>query len=76
MRLSYLQMTLSILALCGASTAWAQKTVRINWTAVTGAQSGMFMAQQEGLFRKNGLDVSSFISLPAPAESKPSSRVR
>jgi len=31
--------------------------VRINWTAVTGAQSGMFMAQQEGLFKKNGLDV-------------------
>ena len=57
MRLRYLQMTLSILALCGASTAWAQKTVRINWTAVTGAQSGMFMAQQEGLFRKNGLNV-------------------
>ena len=41
-----------------ASTAgWAQTTVRINWTAVTGAQSGMFMAQQEGLFKKNGLDV-------------------
>jgi len=31
--------------------------VRINWTAVTGAQSGMFMAQQEGLFKKNGVDV-------------------
>ena len=31
--------------------------MRINWTAVTGAQSGMFMAQQEGLFKKNGLDV-------------------
>jgi len=36
---------------------WAQTPVRINWTAVTGAQSGMFMAQQEGLFRKNGLNV-------------------
>lgn len=35
----------------------AQAPVRINWTAVTGAQSGMFMAQQEGLFKKNGLDV-------------------
>ena len=35
----------------------AQIPVRINWTAVTGAQSGMFMAQQEGLFKKNGLDV-------------------
>lgn len=35
----------------------AQMKTRINWTAVTGAQSGMFMAQQEGLFKKNGLDV-------------------
>jgi NitT/TauT family transport system substrate-binding protein len=40
-----------------AAPAWAQTKVRINWTAVTGAQSGMFMAQQEGLFKKNGLDV-------------------
>ncbi|MDZ4345572.1 MAG: ABC transporter substrate-binding protein, partial [Candidatus Binatia bacterium] len=36
---------------------WGQTNVRINWTAVTGAQSGMFMARQEGLFKKNGLDV-------------------
>jgi NitT/TauT family transport system substrate-binding protein len=40
-----------------AAQGWAQIPVRINWTAVTGAQSGMFMAQQEGLFKKNGLDV-------------------
>src|SRR5512132_279344 len=40
-----------------ATFAWAQTKTRINWTAVTGAQSGMFMAQQEGLFKKNGLDV-------------------
>ncbi len=39
------------------SNAPAQNKVRINWTAVTGAQSGLFMAQQEGLFKKNGLDV-------------------
>jgi NitT/TauT family transport system substrate-binding protein len=31
---------------------------------VTGAQSGMFMAQQEGLFRKNGLDVE-LIHIPS-----------
>jgi NitT/TauT family transport system substrate-binding protein len=35
----------------------AQSPVRINWTAVTGAQSGMFMAQQEALFKKHGVDV-------------------
>jgi len=40
-----------------ASPVLAQNNVRINWTAVTGAQSGMFIAKQEGLFKKNGLDV-------------------
>src|SRR5215813_9399650 len=33
-------------------------------TAITGAQSGMFMAQQEGLFKKNGLDVE-LIHIPS-----------
>jgi NitT/TauT family transport system substrate-binding protein len=37
--------------------AAAQNPVRFNWTAVTGAQSGLFMAQQENLFKKNGLEV-------------------
>jgi NitT/TauT family transport system substrate-binding protein len=37
--------------------AVAQNPVRFNWTAVTGAQSGLFMAQQENLFKKNGLEV-------------------
>ena len=64
MRRQYLQLAVIILAVFAASSAWAQKAVRINWTAVTGAQSGMFMAQQEGLFRKNGLDVE-LIHIPS-----------
>ncbi len=40
-----------------ASPSWAQTKVRLNWTAVTGAQSGGYVAQEEGLFKKNGLDV-------------------
>jgi ABC-type nitrate/sulfonate/bicarbonate transport system substrate-binding protein len=46
-----------IIALFFSTSSSAQTPVRINWTAVTGAQSGMFMAHQEGLFKKNGLDV-------------------
>lgn len=46
------------------SSSWAQSKVRINWTAVTGAQSGMFMAKEEGLFKKNGLDVE-LIHIPS-----------
>ena len=47
-----------------APSARAQNKVRINWTAVTGAQSGMFMAKEEGLFFKNGLEVE-LIHIPS-----------
>ncbi len=47
---------LFMLALC-FNPAEAQQKVRINWTAVTGAQSGIYVAYEEGLFKKNGLDV-------------------
>jgi NitT/TauT family transport system substrate-binding protein len=52
-----------LVALCSVPAS-AQQKVRINWTAVTGAQSGMFMAQQEGLFKKNGLEVE-LIHIPS-----------
>jgi NitT/TauT family transport system substrate-binding protein len=52
------------LVLLIGSPGLAQNNVRINWTAVTGAQSGMFMAQQEGLFKKHGLDVE-LIHIPS-----------
>jgi NitT/TauT family transport system substrate-binding protein len=45
-----------LIVLALASSAPAQNKVRINWTAVTGAQSGLHMAQQEKLFEKYGLD--------------------
>jgi NitT/TauT family transport system substrate-binding protein len=51
-----------------AAPVWAQMKARINWTAVTGAQSGMFMAQQEGLFKKNGLDVE-LIHIPSSSRA-------
>jgi NitT/TauT family transport system substrate-binding protein len=50
--------------LLAATLALAQTKTRINWTAVTGAQSGMFMAQQEGLFKKNGVD-AELIHIPS-----------
>src|ERR1041385_2653550 len=46
---------LLVLALAPAAGA-QQNKVRINWTAVTGAQSGLHMAKQEKLFEKYGLD--------------------
>ena len=57
MQRALINLAVVVSALLSSVTARAQTPVRINWTAVTGAQSGMFMAQQEGLFKKNGFDV-------------------
>ena len=46
----------------------AQLKTRVNWTAVTGAQSGMFMAYQEKFFQKNGLDVE-FLHIPSSSRA-------
>ncbi|HWP24254.1 MAG TPA: ABC transporter substrate-binding protein [Candidatus Binatia bacterium] len=59
---------LAVFFLFGVPPATAQTPVRINWTAVTGAQSGMFLAKQEGLFKKNGLDVE-LIHIPSSSRA-------
>ena len=64
MRCFWLFLLTVVQALSLNSLSWAQIKTRINWTAVTGAQSGMFMAQQEGLFKKNGLEVE-LIHIPS-----------
>ena len=45
---------LSALFLAPAS---AQMKVRVNWSAIAAGQSGIWIAHDEGLFKKNGLDV-------------------
>jgi ABC-type nitrate/sulfonate/bicarbonate transport system substrate-binding protein len=64
MKLRLLLSYISILFVVCTVPAMAQTPVRINWTAVTGAQSGMFMAHQERLFKKHGLDVE-LIHIPS-----------
>ena len=47
------------IALFGIFTtpASAQIKVRVNWSAIAAGQSGIWIAYEEGLFKKNGLDV-------------------
>jgi NitT/TauT family transport system substrate-binding protein len=40
-----------------ASPASAQQKVRLNWGAISGVMSAIWVAQEEGLFKKHGLDV-------------------
>src|ERR687895_2889870 len=64
MKRCYISSFLLLMTLFLAIPALAQNPVRINWTAVTGAQSGMFMAHREGLFKKNGVEVE-LIHIPS-----------
>lgn len=57
MQSRFLSLSILVALVFVASSVWAQTKLRINWTAVTGAQSGVYVAQEEGLFKKNGLEV-------------------
>lgn len=37
--------------------SWGQSKVRLNWGAISGVMSPIWVAQEEGLFKKHGLDI-------------------
>jgi NitT/TauT family transport system substrate-binding protein len=47
----------ALLFLAVTSPALAQQKVRLNWGAISGVMGAIWVAQQEGLFKKYGLDV-------------------
>ena len=51
----YLFTVLALVIFVEASSA--QMKVRVNWSAIAAGQSGIWIAHDEGLFKKNGLDV-------------------
>ena len=51
----FLLTVLAFLSLVDAS--FGQMKVRVNWSAIAAGQSGIWIAHEEGLFKKNGLDV-------------------
>jgi ABC-type nitrate/sulfonate/bicarbonate transport system substrate-binding protein len=48
---------LPTLFLASVAASWAQMKVRVNWSATAGGQSGFWVAHEEGIFKKNGLEV-------------------
>lgn len=64
MKIRELLLTAALVLVWLVPGSWAQMKARINWTAVTGAQSGAFTAYEEGLFKKNGLEIE-LIHIPS-----------
>jgi NitT/TauT family transport system substrate-binding protein len=61
---------LTILFLAGMlpTTAWAQMKARVAWTSFASNMSGTWVAQEEGLFKKNGLDVE-LVHIPSTSRA-------
>jgi NitT/TauT family transport system substrate-binding protein len=49
--------TLALFFFATMTSAEAQQKVRLNWGAISGVMSPIWVAQEEGLFKKYGLDV-------------------
>jgi len=48
---------ITLVQLLATSNCWAQNRVRLNWGAITGVMGPIWVAQEEGLFKKHGLDL-------------------
>ncbi len=54
--------------LIAPSNSWAQTKVRVNWGAISGVMSGIWVAQEDGLFKKHGLEVE-LIHIPSTSRA-------
>src|SRR3990172_3108851 len=57
MKRSVISAILVSIALLLASPSWGEVKVRVNWTAASAAMGGVWVAYEEGIFKKNGLEV-------------------
>jgi len=62
-----LAFALMLVGLCPA-VAWAQMKARVAWTSFASNMSGTWVAQEEGLFKKNGLDVE-LVHIPSTSRA-------
>ena len=62
-----LAFTLMLVGTCPAG-AWAQMKARVAWTSFASNMSGTWVAQEEGLFKKNGLDVE-LVHIPSTSRA-------
>ena len=63
-----IQLTIVVIALIAASAAGAQMKARVAWTSFASNMSGTWVAQEEGLFKKNGLEVE-LVHIPSTSRT-------
>lgn len=58
----------ALVALSHAAASWSQMKARVAWTSFASNMSGTWVAQEEGLFRKNGLEVE-LVHIPSTSRA-------
>src|SRR5512135_2021453 len=59
---------IALLAALSPVAAWSQMRARVAWTSFASNMSGTWVAQEEGLFRKNGLEVE-LVHIPSTSRA-------
>lgn len=58
----------ALIALSHAAASWSQMKARVAWTSFASNMSGTWVAQEEGLFRKNGLEIE-LVHIPSTSRA-------
>ena len=68
MKSSIIGLAIVMLAALNPAMAWAQMKARVAWTSFASNMSGTWVAQEEGFFKKNGLDVE-LVHIPSTSRA-------
>jgi NitT/TauT family transport system substrate-binding protein len=68
MKSSIVGLAITLLAGLDPGAAWSQMKARVAWTSFASNMSGTWVAQEEGLFKKNGLDVE-LVHIPSTSRA-------
>ncbi len=68
MRSRMLSAVIFFMVIAASPFSWAQTKIRVNWGAVSGAMSGLWVTYEEGLFKKNGLE-AELIHIPSTSRA-------
>jgi NitT/TauT family transport system substrate-binding protein len=68
MKLDIIGLAFIILAAFNPAVVWSQMKARVAWTSFASNMSGTWVAQEEGLFKKNGLEVE-LVHIPSTSRA-------
>ena len=68
MKSAIVSFAIALLAALSPAAAWSQMKARVAWTSFASNMSGTWVAQEEGLFRTNGLEVE-LVHIPSTSRA-------